>query len=772
LILVNFFFWRPGSRIQNSVAGLRRCLLHDILEQCPDLVPLVFADLMDSISEDEVISENITISDDRVSKAFHVLLNTRTVHESHRLCFFIDALDEYQHTDQNDYQELMDMLNSWVNTSGGLLKLCVSSREHNVFENSLPSVNWIRLQELTRSDMLRYTQAKLSKLRSSVDRLRVANAIIDKSDGIFLWVTLVVKSLRERLEEGTNLPDFERHLDFLPTKLEELYDYLLRDIPPMRRRRAFQIFEMVSALALYEAKLPVISCSFMDAYDTNPNFALHHSPLTQSETAPPHYKNQDLKDWVTATKKMVQGCCRGLVEIREDDNIDTLSHPDIESLDACRACIVYVHRTIPEFLQRESTRASSRQVLSDFSVTDAVSQILLKTLQSLCKRRVSVRWASLNLAIVALRSKAHMDEKPYEFYSSLEVVAVEKVFHFEPPGYFEIGKLYSAIRPVLLLRTYAAPTSYRPPNPKPEKHSHYPVAHPLYLAAACGNVDYVAWKLATGAGPSLCQVNGTILLAGIFSSWTYPWVPLRDLPNVEAVLECINLVADDTRETFSDQLVAQLAHHAVELVPGELLYAVVKRLIGTALAHVIRKMPNRHIMSIVMHHKLSRATGQPDAVEYWMASTTTSQCFEGNARYTWSHPPYFRFITSHAVQPIPLRDLIDYAQFENESEIIQLLDELAADEDAVTTLPTAAGKIESTQLANDTQPQDEEQPLHETDAPGCTDDRPIDSDACEPTRRPQTRRAHASPLSQYAVFSITGKSSLSMQPLSTKAHVV
>lgn len=42
LVLAGFFFWRAGSEEQKSLDGLIRSLLHDTLEQCPDLIPEVF----------------------------------------------------------------------------------------------------------------------------------------------------------------------------------------------------------------------------------------------------------------------------------------------------------------------------------------------------------------------------------------------------------------------------------------------------------------------------------------------------------------------------------------------------------------------------------------------------------------------------------------------------------------------------------------------------------------------------------------------------------
>jgi hypothetical protein len=41
LVCANCFFWNPGTQIQRSLTGLLRALLHQLLSQCPEMVPKV-----------------------------------------------------------------------------------------------------------------------------------------------------------------------------------------------------------------------------------------------------------------------------------------------------------------------------------------------------------------------------------------------------------------------------------------------------------------------------------------------------------------------------------------------------------------------------------------------------------------------------------------------------------------------------------------------------------------------------------------------------------
>jgi hypothetical protein len=42
LIIPRLFFWRSGDELQNSLTGLYRSILFEVLKECPELIPLVF----------------------------------------------------------------------------------------------------------------------------------------------------------------------------------------------------------------------------------------------------------------------------------------------------------------------------------------------------------------------------------------------------------------------------------------------------------------------------------------------------------------------------------------------------------------------------------------------------------------------------------------------------------------------------------------------------------------------------------------------------------
>jgi hypothetical protein len=160
---------------------------------------------------------------EEIRAGFYRLIKLRNVYERHCFCFLIDGLDEYEESRQDDYKSMVKLLQEWTTLAPDDVKICVSSREYNVFLNLFSAEKRIRLQELTAGDMTRYIKDRLGEIEDQKGREDIVHEIVKKADGIFLWVAVVVKSLRELLEDGYDLPTLQRELDTYPQELDPLF---------------------------------------------------------------------------------------------------------------------------------------------------------------------------------------------------------------------------------------------------------------------------------------------------------------------------------------------------------------------------------------------------------------------------------------------------------------------------------------------------------------------------------------------------------------------
>lgn len=103
----------------------------------------------------------IRISKKDIRNAFSWLISNASLDKDQCFGFFIDGLDEYKRNHQDDAKFLADVLRSWTSIVPSNVKLCVSSREYNVFMNAFSPEKRIRLHELIRGDMIQYVADKL-----------------------------------------------------------------------------------------------------------------------------------------------------------------------------------------------------------------------------------------------------------------------------------------------------------------------------------------------------------------------------------------------------------------------------------------------------------------------------------------------------------------------------------------------------------------------------------------------------------------------------------
>jgi hypothetical protein len=129
-------------------------------------------------------------------------------------------LDEYY--PQNEHSQLFAELEGFAKIPN--IKLCVSSRPWTAFENAFgKSSNRIRLEDLTRPDIVRYVSDHLEPYASLSNQDDLIRRVSDKAKGVFLWVYLVVAALKERIEARNDSKQLLKCLEQFPNELEDRF---------------------------------------------------------------------------------------------------------------------------------------------------------------------------------------------------------------------------------------------------------------------------------------------------------------------------------------------------------------------------------------------------------------------------------------------------------------------------------------------------------------------------------------------------------------------
>ncbi|KAI3322500.1 hypothetical protein HD806DRAFT_500240 [Xylariaceae sp. AK1471] len=226
--IVSHYFWSGGSVLQKSEQGLLQTLLYDIFRRCPDLLAKSCPERWSSATNKST-NDNWSLIELR-----DVLKNIATQSDiPMRFCFFIDGLDEYDGDHIDLCQAIQDL------SVSPNIKLCVSSRPWNIFKDSFGtnSRQKLDIHELTKDDIYKYTEFRLydhPRWGNFVSEEPYAASLIteitQRSQGVFLWVFLVTKRLRDGLTNDDSVSDMRRRLDDFPTDLEPFFRHMLETV--------------------------------------------------------------------------------------------------------------------------------------------------------------------------------------------------------------------------------------------------------------------------------------------------------------------------------------------------------------------------------------------------------------------------------------------------------------------------------------------------------------------------------------------------------------
>lgn len=321
IVLISHYFWSAGTAMQKSQHGLLQTLLYDIFRQLPDLIESVCAERLTRPLE-ELDRQAWTVPElwgvlQRIAEQASLRV---------KFCLFIDGLDEYD-GDLVDFCRALRKLSTSPH-----FKICVSSRPWNVFEDSfgLDPACKMYVQDFTRPDIRLFVESRLKEHpRWEEVSAEVGNAdsiigeITERAAGVFLWVFLVTKQLRDGLTEYDGFSDIRRRLDSIPNDLEVFFRQMLDSVEPFYHEKMATTLQIALA-AKYPA--PILVYSFHDDEYEDPNYALK-LPLQPLEPRAAASRREQ-------TSRHLSGRCRGLLEVNRSTKY-----------------VEFMHRTVMDYLR-------------------------------------------------------------------------------------------------------------------------------------------------------------------------------------------------------------------------------------------------------------------------------------------------------------------------------------------------------------------------------------------------------------------------------------
>ena len=337
-IIVSHYFWTAGTSMQKSLQGLLQTVLSEIFRQLPELIEPTCIERW-AKSEQQLSHEVWHVPE--LQKALQRI--ARRDNLSAKICLFIDGLDEYEGDHLDFCQAIQDLSNS------SHIKLCISSRPWNIFEDSFGKdvASKIYMQDLIQGDIRSYAAHRLKghpkwpEVNANFEEAEyLVDQITERACGVFLWVYLTTRELRKGLSEYDSLSDLRRRLESIPDDLEEFFTQILESVDPFYHEKMSTTLQL-SLIAL--EPLPVAIYGFHDLEYENEGYA--------SELPTKAIDKQQAASRQTQTIRRLNGRCRGLLEANRQSG-----------------CVEFIHRTLVDFLKtREMSDYLERKAARTFN---------------------------------------------------------------------------------------------------------------------------------------------------------------------------------------------------------------------------------------------------------------------------------------------------------------------------------------------------------------------------------------------------------------------
>ncbi|KAK3298802.1 uncharacterized protein B0H64DRAFT_82654 [Chaetomium fimeti] len=371
-VIAACYFWNAGTRMQKSIEGLLRSLLFDIFARNPELIPIGAPERWEALKNGPQTQRYRGPGSGDVLQPWTVpemidalarLGSTQAV--PIRFCLFVDGLDEYS----GNHLDLLKVVNTLAD--GQNFKLCVSSRPWNVFEDSLglDAQKKLYVHELTRRDIERYISSTLEEnIHWKTETARdpryqdLTSEITERAQGVFLWVSLVVRSVQEGLTNGDSIILLQKRTRELPSELGPFFRHILTSIPAIYHTQMALYFRA----ALEAPGVPTLLLySFLDDhFERSLLSALEQPSILETSL---DKSDAEITKRLSLARRRLNARSKGLLESHissHQTKTASLGHSD--------AKVTFLHRTVRDFLLTAEMGQFLDEILGGYPVDTVV----------------------------------------------------------------------------------------------------------------------------------------------------------------------------------------------------------------------------------------------------------------------------------------------------------------------------------------------------------------------------------------------------------------
>ena len=304
--------------------------------------------LSDSCCSSNVMASmsDMEFSTGELEEAFLRLINATCDLSGHRVCFFIDGLDEFE----GDHWKLAKILKEWVSSPG--VKICVSSRPYSDFENSFATgpESCLRLQAHTYQDMLQAAKSEFENderisrfLPGDHDYMLLIKSAVGKSNGVFLWLRLAISHLLQGIGNQYSISQLAEIIQSMPEEVSDMFQNMLDKL----LARPDRVRVAITLLCLSDPTLQKRCHQYVVYFSVMDDVLDGVIAMDDLVRRPPveRYSPGQIEQRIHTTESRLKGRC--------EDFIDVLDSPAKKKPLSLHRYIEFVHRDLCEFLVRD-----------------------------------------------------------------------------------------------------------------------------------------------------------------------------------------------------------------------------------------------------------------------------------------------------------------------------------------------------------------------------------------------------------------------------------
>ncbi|KAF8533261.1 hypothetical protein BDD12DRAFT_762107, partial [Trichophaea hybrida] len=240
-IIVKYFYTLRGTTLELTHENMLRSVLYSILKQDETCFSLFQSKFREFRSSNDSKWPYTSLQ--------HILSSLASHPFTKRLYLIIDAMDE---SEENDRREIIELLcRLCAESQSCIIKIFLASRPVPQFNHVAEKGHHvIRLQDENEKDISKFARSFLGPdLDLPPEMLDQATEyIVEKAQGVFIWVYLVKEKLFEYAERGCTKKQIFDFLISLPTDLEEFYRDILCELEKREEpdiKDGFRMFRFV-----------------------------------------------------------------------------------------------------------------------------------------------------------------------------------------------------------------------------------------------------------------------------------------------------------------------------------------------------------------------------------------------------------------------------------------------------------------------------------------------------------------------------------------------